>query len=185
MKKQPLAFIDVETTGFDPNRHEIIDIGGVIAKRHQTDDDQFGLTVVDEFEFKVKPTDITAADPQALAVNGYNEAEWMFAPDLSQVMPEVAAKTAGAVLVAHNLWFDLAFLEAAFAKTKVTNKMHHGKLDTISMAFIKLCFNPAIDRFSLAALAEYFDIDNPKAHTALADAKTTMAVFEKLLLTDS
>jgi oligoribonuclease (3'-5' exoribonuclease) len=33
MKKHNLAFVDVETTGTDPFKHEIIEIAGIIARQ--------------------------------------------------------------------------------------------------------------------------------------------------------
>ncbi|MFW5853029.1 MAG: exonuclease domain-containing protein [Patescibacteria group bacterium] len=178
MKKYNLAFIDVETTGFDPNNHEIIEIGGVLTKPLSLDG---GLETITEFEYKIKPEKIEKAEPQALRVNGYNEAEWLFAPTLDQVMPEVAEKTAGAIMVAHNLVFDWRFLNQAFIKTGIENKMHYAKLDTISVAFAKLFKDPVIDKFNLGSLNDYFGIKNEKAHTALADAKATLELYQKLM----
>ncbi|MEZ4114453.1 MAG: exonuclease domain-containing protein [Candidatus Paceibacterota bacterium] len=37
MKKHNLAFVDIETTGFDPDKHEMIEIGIVIVKQLGTE----------------------------------------------------------------------------------------------------------------------------------------------------
>jgi DNA polymerase III epsilon subunit family exonuclease len=181
MKKYNLAFIDVETTGFDPINQEILEIGCVLAKQVPANGRGATLEIVDEFDYKIKPENLAAADPEALRINGYNEMEWMFAPSLTQVMEQFADKTEGAMMVAHNLTFDWQFIEQAFKKTGIKNKMHYGKLDTISIAFAKLYHLEAIQRFNLASLAEYFGIQNAKAHTALADARTTFEVYKKLI----
>ena len=64
MKRHNLAFIDVETTGFDPETQEIIELGVVIAR--PTGDDAMDYEIVDEIDLKIKPEHIETADPQAL-----------------------------------------------------------------------------------------------------------------------
>ena len=181
MKKHNLAFIDLETTGFDPVENEIIEIAGLIAKQVPQTGRGAKLEVLGEFEYKIKPERLETADPEALRINGYNELEWMFAPNLAQVMKDVAGKTEAATFVAHNLTFDWRFLNEAFKKTGVKNKMHFAKIDTLSLAFGKLYHKPEVDKFSLKALTEYFGIKNNHAHTALADVRAMFEIYKKLL----
>lgn len=174
---QPLAFIDVETTGFDPEVAEIIELAVVIAKMKDGE-----LVVTDQLDLKIHPEHIEQADAQALRINGYNEADWLFAVDLKEAMKSFADKTEGAIFVAHNLTFDYSFINAAFKKTGVENKMHFQKLDTISIAFAVLHGNEdEMNKLSLKALAEYYGIENKKAHTAFADTYATYEVFKKML----
>ena len=58
MKNKNLAFIDIETTGLSPEKHEIIEIGIVIAKQ------QDGIVgdVLEEIELKIKPERIDEAE---------------------------------------------------------------------------------------------------------------------------
>ncbi len=181
MKKHNLAFIDVETTGFDPDRHEVIELGCVLAEQIPTAGRGPKLAVKHELEYKIKPQNIAAAEPKALIVNGYNEADWLFAAELEQVMTDFADKVKGATFVAHNLAFDQPFIDRAFKKAGVQNPMHFTKLDTISIAFARLYHQEQVQRFSLRSLAEFFGIENEKAHTALSDAKTTFLIYQKLL----
>lgn len=176
MKNKNLAFIDIETTGFDIERQEIVEIGCVIAKQV----DGVVQEIIDEFEIKIKPQRINEADPEALAINGYNEAAWMFAVDLPQAMALFAEKTKDCVMVAHNIAFDYSFLAKAFCDNGVENKMFYAKMDTISYAYAKLGNNPDITRFSLGALCDHYGITNQRAHTALADARATYEVYKKL-----
>ena len=74
MTKHNLAFIDIETTGLNPEVQEIIEIGGVIT----TPD----LVVVNEFEIKVKPENLAVAEPEALRINRFDPANWLFALSL-------------------------------------------------------------------------------------------------------
>ena len=173
---QPLAFIDVETTGFDSDTAEIIELGVVIAKLKDGE-----LIVTDQLDLKIHPEHIETAEAGALRVNGYNEADWLFAVTLEDAMKSFADKTDGAIFVAHNLTFDYSFIKEAFKKTGIENKMHYHKLDTITLAFAILHNQDDMNRFSLKALTEYYSIENKKAHSAFADAYATYELFKKLL----
>jgi DNA polymerase-3 subunit epsilon len=174
--QQPLAFIDVETTGFDPAVAEIIELAVVIAKLKDGE-----LVVTDQLDLKIRPERIEDADPAALRVNGYNEADWLFAVSLEEAMKIFAEKTSGAVFVAHNVTFDHGFISQAFKKTTIENKMHYHKLDTISIAFAVLHDSDDINKLSLKALTEYYGIENKKAHSAFADTYATYELFKKML----
>lgn len=174
--QQPLAFIDVETTGTDPEQHEIIEIAAIIAKLK---DDV--LTITDHIDVKVLPKHIETADPVALRVNGYNEADWLFAVSLEEAMKSFAQKVEGAVFVAHNVIFDFNFVDRALVSTGIENTMHYHKLDTISMAFGVLHNGEDMSKLSLRALCQHFNIENKAAHSAYADAYATYELFKKLL----
>ena len=175
IKNKKLAFIDIETTGLLLNKHEIIELGCVLARQNT-------FEIIEEFDIKIKPERIEDADEIGLKVNGYNEKDWENALPLKQAMEIFAGKTNGAIMVAHNISFDSAFLERAFEITGIENKMHYQKLDTVSIAFAKLYKNKKVERFSLSALCEYFNIENKKAHTALSDARATYELYKHLMI---
>ncbi|MCC7469718.1 MAG: 3'-5' exonuclease [Bacteroidetes bacterium] len=179
MRKHNLAFVDIETTGFDKEKHEIIELGLVLVK--QLGEEGKNFEIIEEIEYKIKPEHIETADPQALKVNGYDASQWIFASGLAEVMKNFAEKTRDSIFTAHNLTFDYSFVERAFEKTGVENKMFYPKIDTISFAYAKLHKNLKVEKFRLQKLCEYFGIENPKAHTALADARATFEVYKKLV----
>ncbi|MBX4216070.1 3'-5' exonuclease [Candidatus Parcubacteria bacterium] len=181
MRKNNLAFIDTETTGFEIERHEIVQIGCVVVRQVERDGKGPEVEVIEEFELKVKPTHIETADRGALKVNGYNSTEWADALTLKQALEVLAEKTKDAIMVGHNVAFDYAFLKKAFEDQKVANAMHYHKIDTISFAFALLYDNLEVEKFSLRALCEYFKIENKNAHTALSDARATFELYKKLL----
>ncbi|MEK7555752.1 MAG: 3'-5' exonuclease [Patescibacteria group bacterium] len=184
MKERNLAFIDLETTGLELKRHEIIEIGCIVARQIQREPGEKGgasLQVIEEFEIKVKPEHFETADPVSLEINGYREDDWKDALSLSAAMQIVAEKTKEANIVAHNVAFDWMFLEKAFEETGVKNMMHYHKLDTIPIAFAKLYDVPEVQKFSLRSLCEYYGIENKKAHTALSDARATYELYRRLM----
>ncbi len=180
MKKNRLAFIDLETTGLDPARHEIIEIGLLLAKPIERSSGP-DYETIDEWETKVKPVHLETAEPEALRINGYNESDWLFAVELRQALQVLAKKTDGAVMIAQNVSFDWAFLQQGFGVTGVKNLMHYHRLDLISIAFAHLWKDPRAERFNLQSLAAHFGLKNEKAHTALADIRITYQVFRRLL----
>lgn len=181
MKKNNLAFIDTETTGFDPEKHEIIEIACLVASQAVDAQNKPHFDVLDEFEVKIKPTHLDTADPEALLINHYNEMDWLFAVDLPKALEQLSEKADGAIMVAQNVAFDYQFLNKAFSVTGVKNKMHFQKLDVISIAFAKLYNDERVQKYNLWALAEHFNLLNEKSHSAMADVRLTFEIYKKLL----
>lgn len=173
---QPLAFVDIETTGIDREKHEIIEIGCVIAKVKDG-----VLTVVDQLNLKVQPRHIETAEPQALRINGYNEADWLFAVSLESAMKTFVEQTEGAIFLAHNITFDYPFIEKALTECGLENRMYFQKIDTLSLAFGILHTNDDLGKLSLRALCDQFGIENKNAHSAFSDAYALYEVFKKLM----
>jgi|SRR3990172_4717316 len=191
MKKHQLAFIDIETTGLDMEKHEIIQLGVILVEQSWPARQSLGVgggkdgkpayEILDELELKIKPERLHLADKVALKINGYNEADWALAYNLKEAMAIFSEKTKDAIMVAHNVAFDFCFLTKAFSVTGVENKMHFHKLDTISIAFAKLHLKEGVDRFSLQFLCDHFGIENKNAHTALSDCRATFELYKKLM----
>jgi DNA polymerase III epsilon subunit family exonuclease len=173
MRKHNFAFIDVETTGLNLFKHEIIEIGCVLTMPD--------LTVIEEFELKIKPELIEDADPVSLKINHYNEADWGLAYSLEKAMKIFSKKVKDCIMVGHNVAFDVGFLEAAFDQNKIKNPMHYHRLDTISIAWAKLHNDPDLEHFSLREMCLHFGIKNEQAHSALPDARATFELYKKLM----
>jgi DNA polymerase-3 subunit epsilon len=178
MKGKKLAFIDLETTGMNPYKHEIIEVGCLIAKQNDAGE----WVVTDEFEFKVKPEHIETADPEALRINHYDEADWMFAHTQEETLRTLAQKCEGCVMVAQNVPFDYSFLLVAFGKYNIPDPFWWAKLDTISLAYMRFRKDDTMTSFSNRELCERLGVKNEKAHTALADIRATFEVFKKLMV---
>jgi DNA polymerase-3 subunit epsilon len=181
MKESILAFLDVETTGLDPQKHEVIQIGVVLARQFErVGNIGPGIEKIEEIDMKIKPERIEDAEEDALRINGYNEGEWMFAPDLKNAMEYLGKKLAGCIQVSHNLTFDAAFIDKSFERAGMGNPMARYKLDTISIAFARL-YNRPDTKYSLKYLCDLFQIKNENAHTALADAKALYELYKKMM----
>lgn len=178
MKGKKLAFIDLETTGLNPFKHEIIEIGCLIAKQN----DNGEWVAIDEFEFKVKPEHIDTAEPEALRINHYNESDWMFAHSLEEALKTVSKKCDGCVMVGQNVSFDYSFLVFAFGQKNIPDPFYYAKLDTISLAYMRFRKDATMTSFSNRELCDRLGVKNEKAHSALADIRATFEVFKKLMI---
>lgn len=173
MRNHNFVFLDIETTGLNLIKNEIIEIGCVIATPK--------LKIIEEFEIKIIPEHIEDADPTSLKVNHYDPLDWKGAISLKDAMKIISKKTKDCIMVGQNVAFDSAFLEYAFLKTGIANTMHYHRLDTISIAWAKLSKNKKVKNFSLRELCLYFGIKNDKAHTGLSDARATFKLYKKLM----
>ena len=181
MKELDLVFVDTETTGLDANQHEIIEIGLVRVKQEWSVGEKPKFTFISEWSAKIKPLHLELADPKALLINGYTPNGWTDAISASDAITLFSEKTNGAIMVAHNVAFDAGFIDNYFKTYGIKNKMHYSRLDTISMAYIALQNNPALNGLSLPELCNYFDITNEHAHSALSDARADFELFKKLM----
>jgi DNA polymerase III epsilon subunit-like protein len=176
LKDNPLTFLDIETTGLRYD-HEIIEIGGIVV-------DQPAYNTIREFDFKVKPTNLTIADPIALKIVGYNDQDWQKALGIKEALQQLEAVAKNTVLIGQNFTFDWTRLEKAFFEngwTDIPPAFSYHRLDVMSMAFAKLYKEANIKHYSLRDLADYFGVKNEHQHNALSDAKTTLEVFKKLM----
>jgi DNA polymerase-3 subunit epsilon len=170
-----IAITDLETTGFDPEFHEIIEIGLVVVHPDT-------LAVIDEFECKVKPEKIETADFEALKVNGYDPQEWKDAMSLYEALGEYQKKVVGAVFMAHPAVFDRSFLNAAFKKTGLSNPLHFHSLDLFSMAWPLLKSDPKVSSISLRSLCQRFGLEpEVTPHRAINGARIAHQIFLKLM----
>ncbi len=89
MKATDLVFIDTETTGLDPRKHELIEIA-VVRVKQDWSGDKPTFTVADEWSTKVRPENIQSADPASLRVNGYSASGWDHSTRVAEALAELA-----------------------------------------------------------------------------------------------
>ncbi|MCU0686199.1 MAG: exonuclease domain-containing protein [Polyangiaceae bacterium] len=169
-----LAFVDCETTGLNPEKHELVEIAVVRA-------DARTLAVLDERTIKVRPERLEEAEPEALAVCGYDPEAWHEAVTLAEALATVTPLLEGATLAGHHVVFDRAFLQAAYRKTGVrppTQPRH--LLDTASLGW-PLYAQGLVPSLSLDELAGCAGAARPFPHRALDDARCARAVAAHLL----
>jgi DNA polymerase-3 subunit epsilon/ATP-dependent DNA helicase DinG len=153
--------LDLETTGLDPARDAIIEIGAV-----KFQDDQ----VIDTFQTFINPG---RAIPEFIQrLTGISPNQVKRAPPFSAVMDDLESFLEGHAIVGHNISFDLGFL-AAHGLT-LANPSH----DTWDLASV---FLPTTNEYSLKYLANLLGAEHTNPHRALDDAQATREVFVSLL----
>ncbi len=173
--------VDVETGGFDTQNDALLEIAACIIRM-----DDFGRLVPSEtVAVNVEPFEGANIDPRSLEVTGIQvdsplrnavpEGEGL--RRISQpVRKEVRATGCQrAILVGHNSFFDLSFLNAAIARTDFKRSPFHpfSSFDTATLA--GLAFGQTV--LSRAVQSAGLDWNESQAHSAIYDAEKTAALF--------
>ncbi len=175
MFDRPWAITDVETLGLNFRIYDIVDFALLLI-------DPKTLELIHLMDFKVKPKLPEVFDPESVAINGYNEADWREADDLDSVMKLYSKLTEGAIFVSHNVTFDYGFVDEAFAKTGVPNLMDYHRLDLFSLAWAKKSSMPGLDKLNMWALCDHFGIPKePSPHRAINGAMCELEVLKRLM----
>lgn len=101
----PCVVIDFETTGRDPDRDRVIEIGLVTFEKGK---------IANREGLLVNPR--VPVPEESRAVHGITDEELASAPDFSTVMPHVLEVLQGKLPVAYNAAFDRSFLLAEIAR---------------------------------------------------------------------
>lgn len=159
--------IDLETTGNSPKKGDrIIQFAAVVIENGN---------VTEEFSSLVNPEQPIPAFIEELT--GLSDDMVKSAPLFADIAPKVLELLDNAYFVAHNVLFDLTFLQAEL--TMAGYKGYHGPvLDTVEMARILL---PSSDSFTLSDLALQEGLQHERPHQADSDALVTAELLLILL----
>ncbi len=156
--------IDLETTGADPYKDRIIEVGALILENGAP---------AGEFSELVNPDQ--PLSPGIIKLTGITPAMLKDARDQVAVLEDfLEFLPEGALCIAHNAAFDRQFLRIA---TK--DRFKHPVLDTVELS--RICF-PNLPSHSLAVLSEIFGFSREKSsHRALADCEALAELWAVLL----
>ena len=153
--------LDLETTGLNPDRDAITEIGVVRFRDEQ---------VLDTWSSLINPQRSIPYRIQQLT--GITQEEVDVAPSLQSVMGTLLSFIKEYPIVGHSVSFDLSFLKSQ--GLFLSNRA----IDTFELASILL---PHVARYSLGKLAEAMNIRFPTRHRALEDALATKDLFLALV----
>jgi DNA polymerase-3 subunit epsilon len=159
--------LDLETTGGSPANCEITEIGGVKYR---------GGDRLGSFQTLVDPG--MAIPPSITILTGITQAMVVDAPTIETALPSFLEFIGDAVIVGHNVRFDLSFLNAA------AMRLGYGRLDNQSSdtaALARRLVRGEVRNLRLHSLAAHFRSPVTPNHRALEDARATAHVFHALL----
>ncbi len=170
LRNLPLAFVDVETTGASAEYgHRVMEIG--IARIE-------GGQVLAEFEGLLNPG--RRIGPGVSALTGITQEMVEGRPTFADEMPQILPLLRGAIVVGHNIRFDLSFLSREFRIARLDMQSAIGDvpvLDTLRIA--RRRFGRGGN--GLQVLSRRLGMLPEVAHRALADVRTTLGVFERMI----
>ncbi len=162
------AVVDLETTGLDARRHEIISWSVVPVEEGciPAGAARYGLT---------RPRRMP--EEGSIVVHGILPADLASAPSPDEAVDELLEAVAGRIVVAHAAWFERAFLSRASARRGV--RWRSPMIDTSVIGRLWLFERDGyLPRgISLRTLTRALGLPAHRPHHALGDALTTAQAF--------
>jgi len=172
-KTRNIAITDLETTGLDPLKHEIIEIGLVLISQPE-------LEIIETLDIKVKPEHIETATPEALQINGYRKEDWGNAVSLQDALSAYLKKATGALFCAYNIGFDLPFIKQACVRTNIPLTLDQHCIDIPTLVWSNYR-TTKLERMKLSIVAQYLGLDpEPEVHRAINGAMLAYEVLKKI-----
>ncbi len=155
-----LVALDIETTGLDPEKDRIIEIGAVRFNSNRVENEWHSL---------INPG--KPLPPFITQLTGITDQMLIKAPPIQNVLQDLQNFIGNTPILGHSVKFDLSFLK------KYRIGIYNQNLDTYEIASV---LNPTLSRYGLSALAQHYGLILPATHRALDDARVTRALYLEL-----
>jgi DNA polymerase-3 subunit epsilon len=162
------AVVDLETTGLDPRRDEIVSFASVPIEH--------GRVIVGGARTAlVRPARMP--DAKTIRIHGLRPVDLADAPELPQVLDLILESLIGRVLVAHAAWVESGFLAAALKPAGL--RLAEPVLDTAAIARHALGPEGSAEEHppGLSGAATSLGLPVHRPHTAEGDALTAAQLF--------
>jgi DNA polymerase III epsilon subunit family exonuclease len=153
-----LVVLDVETTGTDAKLADLVEIAAVKVK---------GGSITDRWSTLVNPGRPIVGHQ----MHGLTDADVKDAPSPAEAVGKALDFIGDALVVGHNVGFDLGFLEEALPAARFEPGRY---LDTLVLAREGY---PEVGAYKLETLSAFFGVDPSQNHRALPDAEATAALL--------
>lgn len=154
----PIAVLDFETTGLDPERGDRVVEIGVIHFDDGEVSDRWGTLIHPEMELPADTTRITGIRPDEVAT----------APRFVDIVDDFRARLEGRLLSAYNASFDRGFLLHELARCD--RKLPDGA-QWVDPLVLARQLQKGQGNMKLGTVAKRLDIDLQEAHRAVSDAE--------------
>lgn len=163
---QRYVVVDLETTGNSPKKGDrIIQFAGVVIENDK---------IVDTYSTFIHPGQEISLFIEELT--GISNETVKDAPDFEDVAENIFRLIEGACFVAHNVLFDLSFLQEELVRCGF-EPFYGSTLDTVELAKI---MKPTSDGYKLHQLAKEENLDHSRPHQADSDAYATALLLLEL-----
>src|SRR5690606_2327729 len=162
------AVIDVETTGLTPESDRILEIAILRADEHGHP--------IDHWVTRMNP----GVPVRATHIHGISDADVAHAPRFADLAITIGTALQGLVVVAHNVDFDLAFLQAEFARAGLPMP-RTGSYCTLQGSTVYL---PQLRRRTLGECCTALGVPLHGAHSALGDTYAAAGLLGRYLEMD-
>jgi len=163
----PFAVLDVETTGGSPATAALTEIAAATFR---------GGECLGTFQTLVDPG--CGVPPLISLLTGITDDMVAGAPPVSCVLPSFLEFVHGAVLVGHNISFDLSFLDAALGADG-REPLPNATVDTLALA--RRLLRPDVPNCRLRTLATHLGLEHRPSHRALDDVCATADLLHRLI----
>ncbi|MBW1879704.1 MAG: hypothetical protein JRJ84_15185 [Deltaproteobacteria bacterium] len=164
-RKAPIAVLDLEMTGLDVEQDRVIEVAIVRGDGPQVIGELQSLVRADR-PLSTQAARVTQITPEMLADQ----------PEFPAIAPAVREMVRDAVVIAHNVPFDVGFIHQEMGRAGVEFPPPV-TVDTLLMARRLFAFR----RNNLGALCEQLGIALDGHHRALADARATFQLYHRML----
>jgi DNA polymerase-3 subunit epsilon len=164
MLRQPLIFLDLETTGATATHDRITEIGLI-----EVADGRF----VGSWSQLVNPEQ--SIPPFIQSLTGISNDMVRDAPTFAQLAPALIERLQGKLLIAHNARFDYGFLKNEFGRLDLAYRSR-----VLCTAKLSRRLFPEHRRHNLDSLIERFGLACSARHRALGDAEVLWQFLQKL-----
>ncbi|HEY5585570.1 MAG TPA: PolC-type DNA polymerase III [Ruminiclostridium sp.] len=152
---------DLETTGLNPHKDKITEIGAVKIKEGK---------VIDRFSTFVNPG--IPIPSFIVKLTGITSEMVADAPPIEQVLNGFMEFIEGTVLVAHNANFDVGFIK--YNLKQMGEKIRNPYIDTLELC--RKMF-PELGKYKLNLVAKHLGIELENHHRAVDDSMATAKIF--------
>jgi len=164
--------VDLETTGLNQKKDEILAIGAVPILGTRIMAGESYYTLIKPSKFRI----------DTIRIHGLNPKELENAPEFSEIAEEVFRMIKDRIIVGYAVEIDYNFLKRAFKNEGYMLKNQTLDVIELERAVCYILGERPISEMTLDNLAKKYGIKTPYRHNALADAFITAQIFQIQLL---
>jgi DNA polymerase III epsilon subunit family exonuclease len=166
LEQRTWVFVDVETTGLSAVTGDAVCEVGVVKLKDNT--------IIDQFSSLINPQ--RAIPSEVSRIHGIYDKDVAGQPTFNGIAEKFGAFLTDSIFCGYNVGFDLGFINNELFRSD-RPLLNLPVVDILIMARKVL---PGRERYNLASVAGYLNLETERFHRALDDAMVTVKIFQKL-----